>query len=931
MDDKKLLVEMNATDQFASIWQEALAAYEKTSERRLSEINQNGKNMRTVDDLRNAIEQTDQNFSSFRNRHAIWGYLKAVLGPVQLLGEFGQSAIGLTPFAPASTILSAALYLLNAAGGVSSTYDAIETLLGDIGDVTNRIQVHFQDSIDQSLREILIRIVRIILEILARAEKVIKKRRFREFASTFLGNDEKVQSLMSELKKLTEEETHMVVALVNQTTRRIERNVELISTTTGRIESGVQSNSIVLLRMEQKMDENSNDAKEKEDQKTLVDLLESSKILEQAKDLFESINEKRMPGSGTWLLQDPLFRRWEKREVPLLWVFGEPGTGKTFLSSKIIDYLKNDGRVSNASVAYFFIKEDTRESTSVDNILRSIALQTAQSDRAFRKFLLDRSRDPDRNLKNKSTLWKGFLSFFSSSEHCTSAFIVLDGVDEAPREARLDLIGFLHDLEKLRKSVQRPRIQLAVISRVELQGDIIDHDDWGQFVDHIDVSAHRNSADIERYIQQEVAKVRILRTGRLTSKEKNDLKQEIVRALEEDAKGMFQWVKLVLAEIKYKKVQSDIMHAIRTAPKGLLEMVGHVLDRVAQNPDVAKDYFREMLCWIACVKRPLSLGELEAVLKTMVRDVGEQSSTDDKADSDDGESGKSDVSSGWKDYPEFERDLRTTFGSFIILTRADGKTTETIQSEYSSNKSRDANAEDEPPEYSNGSEELQDGDELSIEQPNFDSNRATTMVQFTHASIRDFLFRNEDVMPEYVRIDKNTASAHIVTRCLAYFANDPTIDARSAPIGYGGDHWTDHLNEVDHTKLPVKDRVRVLKLLFRILHDPKTALEFFEFCIQYNMENFAHMSQTVLSTLNEWSSEDVTRALSDEENVWLSEARTSTSNLFRCVAREIGRNWLTTWNFLHSYHFHYTLEFLHGCGLIVSIHIFLLFSFLPNY
>jgi hypothetical protein len=43
MDDKKLLVEMNTTDQFASLWQEALAAYEKTSERPLAEINQNGK------------------------------------------------------------------------------------------------------------------------------------------------------------------------------------------------------------------------------------------------------------------------------------------------------------------------------------------------------------------------------------------------------------------------------------------------------------------------------------------------------------------------------------------------------------------------------------------------------------------------------------------------------------------------------------------------------------------------------------------------------------------------------------------------------------------------------------------------------------------------------------------------------------------------
>ena len=38
------------------------------------------------------------------------------------------------------------------------------------------------------------------------------------------------------------------------------------------------------------------------------------------------------------------------------------------------------------------------------------------------------------------------------------------------------------------------------------------------------------------------------------------------------------------------------------------------------------------------MKRPLSLGELEEVLKTMPRDVSKQSSTNDKADLDDGES-----------------------------------------------------------------------------------------------------------------------------------------------------------------------------------------------------------------------------------------------------------------------------------------------------
>jgi hypothetical protein len=69
---------------------------------------------------------------------------------------------------------------------------------------------------------------------------------------------------------------------------------------------------------------------------------------------------------------------------------------------------------------------------------------------------------------------------------------------------------------------------------------------WEQFVEYINVSTRRNLNDIQRYIKQEVNKVHIIRSRRLSKKDKNDLKQTIVQALEEGANGMFQWVKLVL-------------------------------------------------------------------------------------------------------------------------------------------------------------------------------------------------------------------------------------------------------------------------------------------------------------------------------------------------------------------------------------------------
>jgi hypothetical protein len=330
---------------------------------------------------------------------------------------------------------------------------------------------------------------------------------------------------------------------------------------------------------------------------------------------------------------------------------------------------------------------------------------------------------------------------------------------------------------------------------------------------------------------------------------------------------------------------------------------------------VPQDYFQEMLCWIACARRPLSLGELETVLSTLARDFDEQP-LDDTAESDNMDT--SDSESVWNDWPDFETDLRTTFGSFMTLTRADGKTTEVLQSELNKNQSGDQSTDENPLEHSICFDEASDGEEL-VALPEFRSNRQTTIVQFSHASIRDFLFRNEAILPQYYRIDSIRANANIATRILAYFADDATIDSNKAPLyTYSADHWLDHLNDVDQTKLPLENRIRVLKLLFRIFHDPTRAYAFFERRIQYHMESFRRMSQTLLSIVNEWNSEDVQRGLSDDERVWISQARTSTSNLFRCVGREVCSEWLTSWEFLHPHYFHYTIEFLHKCSFIVS-------------
>ena len=816
----------------------------------------------------------------------------------------------------ASTVLGAAFYLISAADGVSSTYDAIESLLKDIMAVTRRIEVYSKDTMDLALRQIVVEIICKMLEILARAERLAKRPRLLEYASTtFLGKDGKVQSLMDDLKKLTDIEAKMVVALINETTRQIERTGEAVSATTERIEKGVEGNTITLLRIEERFDEGRQEAKETEDRNALANLL-GSKTFERTRDLFLDVNEDRMADSGDWILEERLFQNWIDQHEPLLWIFGKPGAGKTFLSSKIIHHLQSEKMSRTTFVAYFFIKEDNQDLRSIDSLLKSIAFQVTQSDLLFRNFVSKVCKNSE-NLRKAETFWNTiFQGFFGSPRCSSSVFILLDGVDEAPRREREILLGLLHGLHSLRSSPERPKIQIAVVSRPDLQGDILRQ--WGELVEHVDVSADRNSVDIKNYIMREVDKVQMLRSKRLSIKDKNSLRQLIVDKLWE-GDGTFQWIKLVLAEITHKKVKTDITHALKAVPTGLLEIIGHIFDRIAKDPDIPQAYFREMLLWIACAKRPLTLGELQELLNFMPREGGESSS--------DSETGEDNVENEW---PDLETDLRTSFASFLTLTRADGKTTETLQKKRIANPNQMHEEGDEKGsdhliangkdlEYSDTSEE--DDDPSREFREEFNSNPDTTEIQFTHASIRDFLFRKQRLMRDYVKVDQNQAHTHIAIGCLLLFANSMRMVGKDgkAPPSYATSYWADHLAQADPSKAQLEDRARVLKLLFRVLQDPDNAHNFFEDCIQYNMESFQHICETLLQVTNNWAGEDVLRTLSPEESSWVAKARTSISDLFECVALAVARNWLQTWDYLHEFHFHYNIEFLHECFPLVRV------------
>lgn len=97
---------------FTNIWADAFDNYSRQTGRDIRK-QPTLATLHTTDDLLQAIEHKQQDFDQFRYKQAkLWEILHLTMKPVELLGDVAKGALGLTPFAPASAVFGAVLFLI---------------------------------------------------------------------------------------------------------------------------------------------------------------------------------------------------------------------------------------------------------------------------------------------------------------------------------------------------------------------------------------------------------------------------------------------------------------------------------------------------------------------------------------------------------------------------------------------------------------------------------------------------------------------------------------------------------------------------------------------------------------------------------------------------------------------------------------------------
>ncbi|KAK4243691.1 hypothetical protein C7999DRAFT_44542 [Corynascus novoguineensis] len=184
--------------------------------------------------------------------------------------------------------------------------------------------------------------------------------------------------------------------------------------------------------------------------------------------IFESISAEgaKHPGTCGWILKTPKVSSWlqKRRETAMLWLQGSPGTGKSAMSTQLINYMK----APKMFVIHHFCTYSYPSSTSYEQILRSLLLQLLRKDgdlvaHVYNKCVLERKSPTLSTLEHLLQVLLASLS----SEPCQTEYIwiLLDGLDECDADKQARVVSLMNQIASNSSSSEPTVCKVLVSSR----------------------------------------------------------------------------------------------------------------------------------------------------------------------------------------------------------------------------------------------------------------------------------------------------------------------------------------------------------------------------------------------------------------------------------------------------------------------------------
>ncbi|KAI8632475.1 ankyrin repeat-containing domain protein [Xylariaceae sp. FL1651] len=324
-----------------------------------------------------------------------------------------------------------------------------------------------------------------------------------------------------------------------------------------------------------------------------LNLISATEYASQQRDFLS----KKTEGTGSWLLASDKYQRWTKGTGGTLFCYGMPGSGKTIMSSNVINELSMC--VANSAdvyLAYVYCNFRLQHEQSPDNILSSI----------LRQLIRQRNKVPDhiKSLYSRDKTLPSLAQIANALESCIKEFrmgyIIIDALDELSAS-----FGTLRRLVTHLCDIQcKTGLNLFVTSRQIYRAEDL-------FSTCIKLEVRADDHDVEKYVQS--------RLPSLPKYVKKDswLQVKIQSTIVKHVQGMFLLAQLHLESLMDKKSPRAMRRALENLNSGkdAYEIAYEkAMDRIEGQTYDHRQLAIQVLSWITFAKRPLTTQELQHAL-----------------------------------------------------------------------------------------------------------------------------------------------------------------------------------------------------------------------------------------------------------------------------------------------------------------------------
>lgn len=180
----------------------------------------------------------------------------------------------------------------------------------------------------------------------------------------------------------------------------------------------------------------------------------------------------------------------------------------------------------------------------------------------------------------------------------TPLSLIIDGLDELedPENAIKPLLELASRTDKTRIaffSREMPEIQRLLSSAPRIR-----------------ISQNDTQTDIKTYVRG---------SSDFVPLESHAAREQIIEEICFKADGMFLWARIVLEDIAKTTNLATLREVLHCCPSGLQPVYSHFLNRLTSQGPHRSKLARDILQWVCCTARPLTIDELETALATRVQ------------------------------------------------------------------------------------------------------------------------------------------------------------------------------------------------------------------------------------------------------------------------------------------------------------------------